>query len=59
MKKAVMSVLLILMTLLVGCSDGESGSDEYATKIFDLSKRQESLVTNPTKEYVMAALHQL
>lgn len=59
MKKAIMGVLFILMMCIVGCSDGESGSGGYTTKIFDLTEEQELLVTNPTQEYVMAALHQM
>lgn len=59
MKKILVGVLLIVMTCLVGCSDGESGGGEYNSKIFDLTEEQEELVTNPTQEYVMAALHQV
>lgn len=59
MKKILAGVLLIVMTCLVGCSDGESGGGEYNSKIFDLTEEQEELVTNPTQEYVMAALHQV
>lgn len=59
MKKTLASIMLVLAICLVGCSDADSESDEYKSKIFELSEKQEKLVTNPTQEYVMAALHQI
>lgn len=61
MKTIVKYNLLFLCILalmgLTACSSNEDGT--YTSKIYDLSTEEESLVTEPSPEYIIAALSQI
>ena len=46
MKKALASIMLVLAICLVGCSDVDSESDEYKSKIFELSEKKRNWLQN-------------
>lgn len=50
--------MFIFVLCLSGCGSAEETS-VYSTKVYELEEEAAALVTNPSAEYVMAALHQL
>lgn len=54
----IMVVMLMLVLCLLGCAGSEE-TDAYSVKVYELDEEKTVLVTNPSAEYVMAALYQL
>ena len=46
MKKTLANIMLVLAICLVGCSDVDSESDEYKSKIFELSEKKSNWLQN-------------
>lgn len=56
--KKIIAVILMPVLCLLGCGSDEESRD-YSAKIYELTEEETALVTNPSAEYVIAALHQL
>ncbi len=56
--KKICVLLIACMLCLLGCSSDE-GASNYVAKMYELSEEEMLLVSSPSAEYVMAALHQL
>lgn len=52
-----LTLMLVALLTLSGC--GSIGETEYTAKVYELSDEETELVTSPSVEYVMAALHQI
>ena len=56
--KKMITILALLVIGICGCSS-EDSTDAYMTKVYELSEEEVKLVTNPSPEYVVAALNQV